>query len=351
VLRKVAVPVLAPVPAFELGVACEAFGVDRTASGLPGYEFAVCAEQVTPVPTTSGFAVAPSHTLDRLAAAYLIIVLGAAPPVPPPSAALTGQLHRAVQRGATVASVCTGAFVLAAAGLLDGRRATTHWMHAPLLARLYPRVMVETDRLYIEDGPVLTSAGSAAAIDLCLHLIRREHGAEIANSVARQMVVAPHRSGGQSQYIEMSMPEPGHPGELDETLQWARQHLDQPITVEVLAARAAMSPRTLARRFRQQVGITPGSWLSHHRVLLAERLLERGDQTITAIAARSGFGSTDTLRRHFARIRGTTPEQYRRAFRLTRQEAVTVTRDGPPAADGGSPATSPRASFPTRPAS
>jgi AraC family transcriptional regulator, transcriptional activator FtrA len=316
-LRSVAVAVSAPVPAFELGVVCEAFGLDRTALGLPGYRFAVCAERTAPVPTTSGFAVTPSHGLDRLATADLIIVLGADPPAAPPSAGLSGQLHEAVRRGATVASMCTGAFVLAATGLLDGRRATTHWVHAPLLARQYPRVSVEPDRLYTEDGPVLTSAGSAAGIDLCLHLIRREHGAEIANSVARQMVVPPHRSGGQSQYIEMTIPEAGHPDDLAAPLQWAQQHLGQPITVDILAARAAMSPRTFARRFRQQLGTTPGSWLNRQRLMLAERLLEGGDHTIASVAARSGFGSPDTLRRHFARARGTTPEQYRRAFRTT----------------------------------
>ena len=317
---------MAPAPTFELGIACEVFGLDRTGLGLPGYRFGVCAEQIAPIASTSGFAVMPSHTLDFLAEADLILVLGAAPPLPAPPAALVEQLRQAVVRGATVASACTGAFVLAAAGLLDGRRATTHWMHAPLLARLHPRVKVEADRLYIEDGPILTSAGSAAAIDLCLHLIRREHGAEIANRVARQMVVPAHRSGGQSQYIEMSVPERGHPDELAQTLQWAQQHLDQPITVETLAARAAMSPRTFARRFRRQMGTTPGVWLTRQRVMLAERLLERGDQTIAAISARCGLGSPDTLRRHFARARGTTPAQYRRAFQLTGREAVTSIR-------------------------
>ena len=316
-LRSVAVTVSAPVPAFELGLVCEAFGLDRTRLGLPGYHFAVCADRIEPFLTTSGFAVTPSHGLDRLATADLIIVLGAEPPAAPPSAALSGRLHEAVRRGATVASMCTGAFVLAATGLLDGRLATTHWAHAPLLARQYPRVTVEPDRLYTEDGPVLTSAGSAAGIDLCLHLIRREHGAEIANSVARQMVVPPHRSGGQSQYIEMTIPETGHPDDLAAPLRWAQQHLDQPITVDILAARAAMSPRTFARRFRQQMGTTPGSWLNLQRLMLAERLLERGDQTIASVSARSGFGSPDTLRRHFARARGTTPEQYRRAFRTS----------------------------------
>jgi AraC family transcriptional activator FtrA len=314
-LRNVAVAVSAPVPAFELGVACEAFGLDRSDLGLPAYDFALCAEQAGPLLTTSGFAVTPSHGLDRLADADLILVLGASPPTPPPPAALLAELRRAADRGATVASACTGAFVLAAAGLLDGRRAVTHWMHAARLARSYPAVTVETDQLYVEDGPVVTSAGAAAAIDLCLHLIRREHGAGIANGVARQMVVPPHRAGGQSQYIEVAVPEPRAARELAETLEWAQRHLGQPLSVEDLAARALMSPRTFARRFRQQTGTTPRSWLSQQRVLLAERMLERGTEPIATIAVRSGFGSPDTLRRHFHRARGVTPEHYRQAFR------------------------------------
>jgi AraC family transcriptional activator FtrA len=322
-LRNVAVPVLAPVPAFELGVVCEAFGLDRTPPGLPAYDFAVCGEQVTPVPTTSGFAVLPGHDLSRLADADLIIVLGAAPPTPPPPAALVRQLRDAVARGATIASACTGAFVLAAAGLLDGRRATTHWLHAPLLASLYPQLTVEADQLYIEDGPIVTSAGSAAAIDLCLHLMRREHGAEITNRIARHMVVPPHRDGGQSQYIEMPVPEPATADELAGVLQWALRHLDQPLTVDTLAARASMSPRTFARRFRQRTGATPASWVNRQRVLLAARLLERGNDTIASVSTRSGFGSPDTLRRHFIQARGVTPDQYRRAFRLTEPDTST----------------------------
>jgi AraC family transcriptional activator FtrA len=269
------------------------------------------------VPTTSGFAVLPGHDLSRLAEADLIIVLGAAPPTPPPPAALVRQLHDAVARGATVASACTGAFVLAAAGLLDGRRVTTHWLHAPLLARLYPQLAVEADRLYIQDGPIVTSAGSAAVIDLCLHLMRHEHGAEVTNRIARHMVVPPHRDGGQSQYIEMPVPEPDTANELAEVLQWALRHLDQLLTVDALAARASMSPRTFARRFRQHTGATPASWVNRQRVLLAARLLERGNDTIASVSTHSGFGSPDTLRRHFTRARGVTPDQYRRAFRLT----------------------------------
>jgi AraC family transcriptional activator FtrA len=313
-LRSVAVPVTAPVPAFELGVVCEVFGLDRTDAGVPGFDFAVCGEHLTPVSTTSGFTVMPSHQLDRLATADLILVLGAAPPVPPPADELVSQLHAAVRRGAIVASACTGAFTLAAAGLLDGRRATTHWRFASLLARRYPRVTVETSQLYVEDGPILTSAGSAAAIDLCLHLTRRAYGAEIANQLARDMVVPPLRSGQQSQHAQMPVPEPRTGDDLAVILHWAQEHLDEPLTVEDLSARAAMSPRSFARRFRQRTGTTPHAWLTQQRVLLAQRLLERGDDTIASIAVHAGLGSPDTLRRHFTRAQGVTPSRYRHAF-------------------------------------
>jgi transcriptional regulator GlxA family with amidase domain len=244
------------------------------------------------------------------------------------------QLHNAVARGATVASACTGAFLLAAAGLLDGRRATTHWLYAPLLASLYPQLTVEADQLYIQDGPIVTSAGSAAVIDLCLHLMRREHGAEITNRIARHMVVPPHRDGGQAQYIEMPVPDPATSDELAGVLQWALGHLDHPLTVDALAARASMSPRTFARRFLQRTGATPASWVNRQRVLLAARLLECGNDTIASVSVHSGFGSPDTLRRHFARARGVTPDQYRRTFRLTEPGTSAPGRTSRPARPG-----------------
>jgi AraC family transcriptional regulator, transcriptional activator FtrA len=316
-LRTVAVAVVEPVPMFELGVVCEVFGLDRSALGLPAYEFAVCGPRARPLRSSSGPPVLPTAGYDRLRRADLVVVLGAEPPLQlPPPAALAGELRAAADRGATVASLCTGAFVLAGAGLLDGRRATTHWRHAALLARHHPAVRLEPDRLYVEDGPVATSAGSTAAIDLCLHLVRREHGAEVANRIARDLVAPPHRSGGQAQYVETSLPEPVGDG-LAGVLAWAAAHLDAPLRVEELAARALMSPRTFARRFREQTGTTPASWLAEQRLLLAERLLERGTDTVSAVAARTGFGSADTLRRHFTRARGVTPDAYRRTFRLT----------------------------------
>jgi transcriptional regulator GlxA family with amidase domain len=315
VLTDVAVVVAEPVPAFELGIASEMFGLPAIDSELPRYRYAVCAERVRPMRTSTGFTVTPTDDLRRLDSADLIIVTGASPPVPPPTEHLTAALHRAVERDATVAALCTGAFIVAATGLLDGRAATTHWAYAGELARRYPRVTVDRDRIYVVDGPIATSAGSSAAIDLCLHLVRREHGADVANRLARQMVVPAHRSGGQAQYSQTPvMPPQAGPG-LAELLDWAAEHLDADLSVDALAARATMSTRTFIRHFVAATGATPGTWVRDQRVRRAEQLLEQADTTIAAVARRSGFGSPDTLRRHFRRVRGVTPETYRAAFR------------------------------------
>jgi transcriptional regulator GlxA family with amidase domain len=316
-IRDVAVVVTAPVPAFELGVLSEVFGLPRIDPALPRYRYAVCAEARGQLPTTSGFSVTPTHSLRRLQQADLVIVTGAAPPVPPPSPAVVSALRAAARRGATLASVCTGAFTLAAAGLLDGRRATTHWAYADRLAREYPAVQVEPDTLYVIDEATATSAGSSAAIDLCLQLLRDAHGAEIANRIARELVVPAHRSGGQAQYTQTPI-DAGSDGAdaLGALLDWAVEHLADDLSVEVLARRAAMSTRTFVRRFRAATGTTPAAWVRRQRVLAAERLLERGGLTVDAIAHRTGLGSADTLRRHFTRARGVPPETYRRAFQL-----------------------------------
>jgi transcriptional regulator GlxA family with amidase domain len=315
VLTDVAVVVAEPVPAFELGIASEMFGLPGIDVDVPRYRYAVCAERIEPMRTSTGFAITPTDTLRRLDTADLIIVLGASPPVPPPSACLADALHRAVDRGATVAALCTGAFVVAATGLLDGRTATTHWAFAAELARRHPQVTLDVDRIYVVDGPIATSAGSSAAIDLCLHLIRREHGADVANRVARQMVMPAHRSGGQAQYSQtpVEVPQAG-PG-LAELLDWAADHLDADLSVEALAAHAAMSTRTFIRHFTASTGATPAAWVRDQRVRQAEQLLEQADTTVAAIARRCGFGSPDTLRRHFKRVRGVNPETYRAAFR------------------------------------
>jgi transcriptional regulator GlxA family with amidase domain len=227
---------------------------------------------------------------------------------------VVAELQRAHRRGARLASFCSGAFILAAAGLLDGTRATTHWMHARDLAREYPDVDVDPGVLYVGDGQVWTSAGTAAAIDLCLHFVRSDHGAEIANVVARRMVVPAHRDGGQAQYVQAPVPECDGDGELAGTLDWAVTHLDRDLSVEDLARRANMSPRTFARRFKAATGTTPLQWLLTQRVVLAQRLLEGTDLPVEIVAGQCGFGSSATLRQHFTRVVGTAPLAYRRAF-------------------------------------
>ena len=317
-LADVAVVVTEPVPAFELGIVSEIFGLPRMDPALPRYRYAVCAERRAPLRTSTGFTITPTHGLRRLAPADLVIVTGAAPPVPPPSPALCAALHRAVARGATVAAVCTGAFTLAEAGLLDGRVATTHWAYADDLAGRHPQVTVDADRIYVVDGPIATSAGASAAIDLCLHLLRAAHGASVANRVARELVVPAHRSGGQAQFTPVPVAEPGGARPLAALLDWAAAHLEADLTVDALAVRAAMSPRSFVRQFADATGTTPAAWVRAQRVRRAEELLEAGDATVEAVARRSGFGSADTLRRHFRRARGSTPESYRAAFRLDR---------------------------------
>jgi transcriptional regulator GlxA family with amidase domain len=313
-LRKIAVAIIDGVAPFELGVVCEAFGVDRSAQGLPRYDFSVVAIDPGPVRTSVGFTIDTSHDLGVLEEADLIAIPAAAPGDRHYTGeALLGALRRAVDRGARVMSVCSGAFVLGTAGLLDGRRCTTHWMHAAELQAAYPEAKVDPNVLYVADGPVLTSAGTAAGLDLCLHIIREAHGAAVANAVARRMVVPPHRDGGQAQYVETPLPPP-RIDTLEQALSWMAAHLDEDMTVESLAARAHMSPRTFARRFRAETGTTPYHWITGQRVLLAQRLLEETDETIDVIAERTGFGNAAVLRHHFGRWRGTTPQAYRRTF-------------------------------------
>jgi transcriptional regulator GlxA family with amidase domain len=299
------------VAAFELGIVCQVFGLDRSDDGLPRHDFAVCGVAPGLVPTTSGFAVEVSHGLERVGAADLVAVPAWPTLDAPVEPTILDALRQAERRGATILSICSGAFALAAAGLLDGRRATTHWQFADLLARRHPAVIVEPDVLYVADGPVLTSAGAAAGIDACLHLVRAHHGPATANALARRMVVPAYREGGQAQYVDLPVPETtGLAGLLD----WMRAHLDQPLTVPDLAARAHLSPRTFARRFKETTGATPHRWLLDQRLQHAEHLLETTDLPVDTVAARAGFGSGDTLRHHFAARRGVSPHTYRRAF-------------------------------------
>jgi transcriptional regulator GlxA family with amidase domain len=313
-LKNVAAVVLDGVNPFELGVVCEVFGTDRSDDGLPVYDFAVASAEGPRLTSRSGFALHVEHGLERLESADLITVPACARyetrDFPPE---LLEALRSAVDRGARVLSVCSGVFVLAAAGLLDGRRCTVHWHHAEELARAYPRLTVEPDVLYVDEDPVITSAGTAAGIDACLHIVRKEQGTEVANKIARRMVVPPHRDGGQAQYIERPLPR-SRCDTVGEVLVWMERHLDEDVTVEQLAERAHMSPRTFARRFQQETGTTPYRWILRQRVLLAQRLLEATDETVDAIAGRAGFGTAAALRHQFLRAVGTTPNAYRRTF-------------------------------------
>jgi transcriptional regulator GlxA family with amidase domain len=307
------------VSAFELSVAHEVFGLDRSELVDPWYEFRVVAIDDEPIAVADGtWSINTPWRLADLAAADTIVIpawkgLGEAPPD-----VLVDALRDAHARGARIVSVCSGAFLLAATGLLDGRTATTHWMYVDVFARRFPAVVLDPDVLYVDAGDGLyTSAGTAAGIDLCLHIVRLDHGAEVANAVARRMVVPAHRDGGQSQYVAAPVPEePDEAGALAPVLDWAVAHLDEPLTVEDLARRALMSPRTFARRFRDATGTTPLQWVLRQRILHAQHLLEATELPIEIVASRCGFGSATALRVHFRRATGTTPQSYRRAFRI-----------------------------------
>lgn len=296
---------------FELAMACEVFVRDPSGLADPWYDLVVCG----PGPVRIGrFWMEPDDGLDRLARADTVIV----PAVEDVDAELPPGLVDAVraahEAGARMVSLCTGAFVLAAAGVLDGLRATTHWAHTEALAARYPRVRVDPDVLYVDNGTVLASAGKAAAIDLCLHLIRRDHGATVANAVARRLVVPPHRAGGQAQFVTTPVPARDD-NPLGDLVPWVMERLDRPLTVEDLARRANMSSRHLARHFRSVTGTTPLQWLSTQRVRRAQELLENTDDSIDTIAHLAGMGTAATLRRHFHRTLGVPPDVYRRTFR------------------------------------
>ncbi|MGS2641087.1 helix-turn-helix domain-containing protein [Streptosporangium sp. G12] len=318
ILRDVAVLALDGGHAFELGVFCEVFGIDRGDDGLPAYDFAVVSATGRSVRTRHGFHLETPHGLERLESADLIGVPASDPGVRQPEE-LFEALRAAVRRGARVLSICSGAFLLGEAGLLDGRRCTTHWRYGEELARRYPRARVEPDVLYVDEDPVITGAGTAAGIDACLHLVRKEQGNAVAGDIARRMVAPPYRDGGQTQYVRRPDPEPGT-GHLAPLLVWLEANLHRELTVERMARRANMSPRTFARRFNREIGTTPLQWLTGQRVLLAQRHLESTDEPIALVAERAGFGSVATLRHHFARYLGTTPHAYRRTFRGPREE-------------------------------
>jgi AraC family transcriptional activator FtrA len=297
---------------FELGIVSEVFGLSRPELDVPWYEFRVFSLDRAPLRATGGICVQAPHGMGVLGSAGTIIVPGWHVDEAPPETLLR-RLRAAHAAGARLVSICYGVFVLAATGLLDGQRATTHWRYAERLAARYPRIQVEADRLYVDEGSILTSAGSAAGIDLCLHIVRRDYGAEVANSVARRLVMSPHRDGGQAQFVAEPLRGRREEG-LAPVQAWAQANLARALRVDDLARRAAMSPRTFARQFVRQNGTTPHRWVIHQRVLAAQRHLEQTAESIDQVAAAVGLESAATLRVHFARALGISPAAYRRRF-------------------------------------
>jgi transcriptional regulator GlxA family with amidase domain len=298
--------------AFDLTAPAQAFALAASPSGDPHYRFSSCSAAGVPVRTTSGFAVTPEAGLAALRRADTVVVPGYADILTPPPEEALAALRAAAARGARLMSVCTGAFALAHAGLLHGRRATTHWAWAGELARSFPTVEVAPAELYIDAGQVLTSAGLSAGIDLSLYVIRTDCGAATGDRVARHMVAPPHRDGGQAQFF--APPADGEGGSLEPTRRWALERLEAPLDVAAMAAHAAVSPRTFARRFHQETGTTPLQWLLSRRVLEARRLLEETELPVEQVAWRVGFGTAASLRDHFRRATATTPSAYRRSF-------------------------------------
>ncbi|ELS57166.1 GlxA family transcriptional regulator [Streptomyces viridochromogenes] len=315
-MHVVAVLALDGVSALDLSIPCQVFAIPTGHDGTPAYEVRVCADRA--VAATAGpvepFRISSSHGWDDVLGAGTVVVPGI-PHDQVPSPRALRLLREAAAGGARIASICTGAFVLAHAGLLEGRRATTHWRFADVLAERFPGTRVDPSVLYVDEGRILTSAGIAAGLDLCLHMIRRDHGAAVAAKAARMLVMPPQRTGGQAQYIEYRAPEEDT-ADLGDTLQWMRGKLGEPLSLADIAAHAMMSRRSLARHFRAQTGTTPLRWLLAQRVQRARELLETTALPLTRVAQECGFGSVETLRHHFARQVGTTPSAYRMAFRV-----------------------------------
>ncbi|MDR7157805.1 helix-turn-helix domain-containing protein [Arthrobacter sp. BE255] len=314
-LKSVAVIVVPNFSIFEFATACEVFGIDRSERGgnVPAFDFRVCTPGPGDVRLKSGLSMNVPLGLEATADADLVIMTPYGRDNDVPESVMEA-LRAADARGAWVMSICSGAFALARAGLLNGRRCTTHWHYSHELASRYPDVQVDENVLYVQDGNIITSAGTASGIDACLHLVRVELGANVAATIARDMVVPPHRDGGQAQFIDRPMPTCGS-APMEALLRWMVQNLDREHTVNELAARVHMSARTFARRFRSETGATPAAWLNSQRVLRAQELLESTDLNIDEVAREAGFGHPVLLRHHFAKVLDTSPQSYRRAFR------------------------------------
>jgi AraC family transcriptional activator FtrA len=301
---------------FEFGCTVELFALERPELDVDWYDFSVCAVEPGPIRAAGGIIVQAPYTPELLERADTIIIPGwrDADELPPP--ALLDMIRAAHRRGTRLCSICSGVFVLAAAGVLDGQRATTHWRYADRLAQRYPQIVVQPDDLYVDNGQVITAAGSAAGLDMLLHLVRRDYGAKVGNLVAQRLVVAPHREGGQAQFLPRPMAQ-GEQGRLSRLMDWLRSNPAQQHTVNSMAERAAMSPRTLQRQFQQATGLGPVEWLIRERVAIVKEMLEVPDVPLAQIAERAGFGSEESLRHHFRRLAATTPGAYRRRFANT----------------------------------
>lgn len=300
---------------FHLSVPCIVFGEDYGVGGVPRFDLRVCAAEPCTLRTTAGFTIEAQHGLEAIEAADIVIVPSWRDPFQPPGDALVGALRAAHARGAQMVGLCLGAFVLAAAGILDGRPATTHWAWAQTFARRFPAIRVDAAVLYVDDGDVLTSAGTAASLDCCLHLLRRRCGARAANYVARRLVVPPHRQGNQAQFVEQPVSVNARDERLSALLEWVQRNLREPHSLDSLAQRVLMSRRTFTRRFKQATGTTVGAWLLGARLSHAQQLLETTGESVDSIAAAAGFGSAVSLRQHFADAFKTSPSSYRREFR------------------------------------
>jgi AraC family transcriptional activator FtrA len=298
---------------FEFGCTVELFALPRPELKIPWYDFEVCASEKRTLHAMGGVTVSVPHSLRTLERANTIVIPGWRDAQELPPASLTRRLLKAYERGARLCSICSGVFVLAATGVLDGKRATTHWRYADLLAQQYPRIQVEPDALYVDEGRILTSAGSAAGLDMLIHLVRKDFGAKVANQIARRLVIAPHRAGGQSQFVARPVPKDER-GRLARLQQWLRAHLDQPHSITSMAARAAMSPRTLQREFKAATGESAFAWLIRERIEYARELLEQRSLPLRGIAERVGIASLESFRHHFRRQVGTTPSEYRLKF-------------------------------------
>jgi transcriptional regulator GlxA family with amidase domain len=315
-MHRVAVLLLPPVVGFDATIAPTLFSSATDADGNALYEVVTCGLTDGPVAATSGFDIVPGEGVDTLAVADTVVIPGTRYPSARIDGVLSAEVSAAlalIRPGTRLVSICTGAFVLAAAGLLDGRPATTHWKFADAMRRMHPEVLVDENVLFVDDGDILTSAGLAAGIDLCLHIIRRDHGAHVANAVARYCVVPPWREGGQAQFIDRHVPTPDHHSTAT-TREWALGHLDDELTVQRLARHAKMSARTFNRRFREETGESPGAWIRSRRVDRARELLESRDLPIDEVARLSGLGTGGNLRHHLRRGVGMSPSSYRKVY-------------------------------------